>query len=246
MRRRIVEEEFVRLIAVLLLAALPVSAQSVEAELKPIINEMLAAVAPGDTAPWKKYLDDRMVYVSEANEVQTKEQLLADFRPLPKGLDGTLQVGDDFKVEQHGNVAIVVMTANERLDYHGQILNSQYRMTDTWQKSPDGWRLLARQVLAVLFDPPAIALPHDTLCAYNGTYRLTDDISTKITCTDSGLQSERTGRKAVMQKPEAKDVFFEPGQPRSRRMFQRDAKGNITGFADRREGLDIVWTKVAK
>ena len=50
-----------RLIAVLLLAALPASAQNAEARLKPIINEMLAAVAPGDTAPWKKYLDERKV-----------------------------------------------------------------------------------------------------------------------------------------------------------------------------------------
>lgn len=63
-------------------------------------------------------------------------------------------------------------------------------------------------------------------------------------CTDSGLQSERSGRKAVTQTPEAMDVFFEAGQPRSRRIFQRDAKGNITGFADRREGIDIVWNKV--
>jgi hypothetical protein len=93
----------------------------------------------------------------------------------------------------------------------------------------------------VQVDPPAITLPRETLCAYNGTYRLTEEITTTVTCTDEGLRSERTGRKPVVLKPEVLDVFFEPGQPRTRRIFLRNERGEITEFADRREGHDIVW-----
>jgi len=228
----------------IVLLALPAAAETLEAELERMTNEMLAAIAPGDVAVWKKYTDDRYVYVTEANEVFTKAKLLEELKPLPKGLIGTLKVGDDFKVVPHGNVAVTTFVSNERLDYFGQILNSRFRQTDTWLKTKHGWRLIATQVLAILADPPAITLQRETLCGYNGVYRLTDDIKLKITCSDSGLQSERTGRKAITQKPEVRDVFFEPGQPRTRRIFQRSARGEITGFVDRREGHDIAWTKV--
>jgi hypothetical protein len=65
-----------------------------------------------------------------------------------------------------------------------------------------------------------------------------------VTCTADGLSSERTGRKPVTMKAEVRDVFFQPGQPRTRRIFLRDAEGAVTAFVDRREGLDLRWTKV--
>ena len=218
---------------------------NIEAELERMTNELFAAVAPGDKEVWKRYTHDRLIYVSEANQVMTKAQLLEELTPLPKGLVGHLQVGEPYKVEFHGNVAVATYVADERLDYFGQVLQSQFRMTDTWLKTNDGWRLIATQVLAVLQDPPAVPLSRETLCGYNGTYRLTPEIVTKVTCADEGLSSERTGRKPALMKAEVRDVFFTPGQPRTRRIFLRNDKGAITGFVDRREGLDIRWTKVA-
>jgi hypothetical protein len=230
------------LIAVAAPAAQPEQTK-VAAELKRMTNELLAAVAPGDVAVWKRYAHDRLVYVSENNEQMTKAQLLDDMKPLPKGLIGNLEVGA-FHVELHGDVAITTYVADERLDYYGQVLNSQFRTTDTWLRTRAGWRLLASQVLAVPFDPPAVPVSREILCGYAGTYRLTPEIVTTIACTDDGLSSERTGRKAATFKPEVRDVFFQPGQPRTRRIFLRDAAGAVTAFVDRREGLDIRWTKI--
>jgi hypothetical protein len=34
-----------------------------------------------------------------------------------------------------------------------------------------------------------------------------------------------------------------PGQPRTRKIFQRNSEGKITGFVDRREGEDLVWRR---
>ena len=147
-------------------------------------------------------------------------------------------------MELHGGVAVTTYIADERLDYHGQVIESRFRTTDTWLKTKDGWRLIASQMLAVLEDPPAIALPRETLCGYDGTYRLTPEIETVVTCTEDGLSSKRTGRDAVAMKAEVRDVFFQPGQPRTRRIFLRDESGAITAFVDRREGLDIRWVKL--
>jgi hypothetical protein len=38
-----------------------------------------------------------------------------------------------------------------------------------------------------------------------------------------------------------RDVLFIPGQPRTRKIFQRDADGKVTGFLDRRGGEDLVF-----
>ena len=65
-----------------------------------------------------------------------------------------------------------------------------------------------------------------------------------VRCGDGDLAVERTGRPVVIYRPETADVFFSPGQPRTRRIFQRDSSGAVTGFVDRREGHDIVWRKV--
>ena len=62
-------------------------------------------------------------------------------------------------------------------------------------------------------------------------------------CDGERLVFARAGRPDRAFLAELKDLFFEPGQPRSRRLFQRDASGAITGFVDRREERDIQWKR---
>jgi len=181
--------------------------------------------------------------LTEDNRALTKAQLLEEMKPLPKGLAGRLRAGK-LAAEVHGNVTVTTYIAEEWLSYYGQVIENEFRMTDTWLKTDAGWRLIASQVLAVLEDPPAIALPRETLCGYNGVYRLTEEITTTITCIENAISSERTGRKPVAMKAEVRDVFFEPGRPRTRRIFERDVHGAVTAFVDRREGLDIRWVRV--
>lgn len=93
----------------------------------------------------------------------------------------------------------------------------------------------------MLKDPPAAPLTRDQLCAYQGTYALTGDITGTVRCSGDSLLFERAGRPPVTYRPEVLDVFFAPGQPRTRRIFRRDAGGQVTGFVDRREGEDVRW-----
>jgi hypothetical protein len=103
--------------------------------------------------------------------------------------------------------------------------------------------LLAEQVAAVLKDPPSIKLTQQQLCGYSGTYSLTADIKTRIRCTQDGLAAERSDRPPAQYLAEVPDVFFVAGQPRTRRIFVRDAQGKVVGFVDRREGEDVRWTR---
>jgi len=217
---------------------------AVEAELKGLTQELLDAVAPGRVEVWERILDEELVHVDENGVVRDKTALLAEVRPLPAGLVGTIEV-DRFQAEVHGDTAIAAVEVQERLDYHGQPLRTRFRSVDTWRRTPEGWRLVAQHVAAVLADPPAVELTREELCSYAGVYRLTPEITTVVRCTDSGLASERAGRPPATYRPEVRDVFFAPGQPRSRRIFTRDATGRVNGFVDRREGEDVRWTRTA-
>jgi Domain of unknown function (DUF4440) len=222
----------------------PVPSQSaVEAELRHDTQALLDAIAPGDTAVWNRLLDPAVIQVDENDVVRRKPEILAAIAPLPPGLVGHLRI-DDFTVVVQGNAAVVTHEDDEYLDYHGQIIRSRFRSTDTWIDGPTGWREIASQTLAVQQDPPSIRLDRATLCAYAGRYAMTDTIIATIRCAGDSLIVRREGRPDRAFLPEARDVFFERSQPRTRRIFQYDAQGQVRGFVDRREERDIVWKRV--
>jgi len=211
-----------------------------EAVLRAQIQELHDAVTAGDPRVWNRYLDPRVTYVSEAGEIETKQSLLKQIEPLPKGISGKLEI-TQLRVQRFGDTAVVVHVVNESENYFGQSIAAKYTMIDAWRLTGDGWRLIARQVHANLQDPPAITLP--TLDDYVGMYRLTADITYAIQREGDHLVGQRSGRPAQSLSAEARDVFFVAGQPRSRKIFTRDASGKITRLIDRREGRDVVWQR---
>jgi ketosteroid isomerase-like protein len=212
------------------------------AQLRRDTQALLDAIAPGDTAVWDKFLDPAVLQIDENDVVRGKAQILAELKPLGPGLIGDLAI-DDFRVAVSGDVAVVTHEDKETLEYHGQMILSRFRMTDTWHKTPQGWRVLGSQVLAVLQDPPQVSLDETTLCSYAGRYALTSEIVATIRCSGDRLIVARAGRPDRAFLAEVKDVFFEPGQPRTRRLFLRDTTGRVTAFVERREARDILWTR---
>ena len=216
--------------------------EELEALLRKRTQELLDAVALGDKAVWDRYLDPRSLYVTEANEVFTKEQLLAELAPLPKDLVGKITV-ESFRLVAHGDTAVATHEDDEELSYFGQKTGARYRTTQTWRKNPAGWQIIATQVLAIPADPPAREATASALEAFVGTYHLRSDVSTTVRRDGKRLFGKRTGRDEQEWLLEAGDVFFVKGQPRSRKIFLRDAKGKVTELVDRREGHDIRWTR---
>ena len=205
---------------------------------------LVDAVAPGNKAPWNEDLDQSFIQMDENGAVRSKEELLREIEPLPAGLVGHIKV-ENFRVRQTGALAVAAYELQESLDYRGQPLHTRFRSLDTWLRTKQGWRLMAQHTAAVLKDPPAIKLSQDELCAYSGRYQLTPEIQTSIKCVADGLEAERAGRPSVTYRPEVRDLFFAPGQPRSRRIFQRGPDGSVVSFVDRREGEDIRWVRIA-
>ena len=145
-----------------------------------------------------------------------------------------------------GDLATVIHLDDEHETFHGQKLFAQYLTTETWRRDGSDWKLYMIHTYAVLKDPPAITLPEKELRQYVGTYQAAPDLIYEIRWDGQRLVG---GKKGSSMKPlavEVRDVLFVPGQPRIRKIFQRDEKGKVTSFADRRESWDLVWTKQSK
>jgi hypothetical protein len=228
--------------AALLGIATATHAQSLDDQLRATTQALLDAVAPGDRSVWDAQLDPDFIHMDETGVVRSREEFLKQLTPLPAGLVGRIQI-DTWRLALHGDVAVAVYELQEHLEYHGQLLRSRFRTMDAWQRSEGRWRLISEHTAAVLKDPPAIALSQKQLCEYSGTYSLTPELQTVVRCTADGLESTRTGQKPVTYRAEVADVFFVPGQPRTRRIFLRDGNRRVHAFVDRREGEDIRWQR---
>lgn len=231
------------LLAVAVGAPAGAQAADVAATLERQTQELLDAVSAGKAEVWEQYLDPEARYVDESGRVLRKKELVEEIKPLPAGVSGVLKV-TGFEASMQGNVAVATYVADENEDYHGHRIHCQYRTTDTWKKTAAGWRLIASQTLALRTDPPSVTLSAGQRQEYCGRYSLTAEISYEIRCAGEKLEGQQAGRKAEPLLAEAPDVLFVPGKPRYRKIFQRGADGRITGFAERREAWDLVWTRL--
>jgi hypothetical protein len=203
---------------------------------------LLDAIAPGDRKVWEQALASDAVYVDESGTILDRAAFLDQLTPLPTGASGTLRIAN-YQARIMGDLATVIHLDDEQETFHGQKLLAQYLTTETWRRDGDDWKLYLIHTYAVLKDPPAITLPEKELLQYAGEYSAAPDLTYEIRWDGQRLVG---GKKGSSMKPldvEVRDVLFVPGQPRIRKIFQRDAKGRITGFVDRRESWDLVWQK---
>jgi hypothetical protein len=209
------------------------------------MQAMSDAIASGNTAVWDEYLDPNVIFAEEDDTYKGKADMLKEIVPLRSGLSGIIRV-ELLSYHEEDGVAVALFRQNEIEHYFGQTIYAKYLTSTTWRKRPDGWKLIASQVLAEKIDPPAITLPPKQLVQYVGKYQLKDSAATySIQLVDGQLIGTRDARKAAIWNAEAPDVFFLSGDPRIRKIFQRAASGKIIGFVERRESWDIVWLKIA-
>jgi hypothetical protein len=221
----------------------PTPSDALTQELRVRDQQLLDAIAPGDTKVWDAALAADAVYVDENGEIIHRADFLKQLQPLPPGVSGKLTISS-YTAQQSGEVDTVIHTDDEEETYHGQHLTTQYLMTETWQRQNGVWKLLLVHAYSVLKEPKSILLPATDLDAYVGRYAAAPDLIYTIKRDGDHLSAEREGRPSVTLKAEVRDVFFVSGQLRTRKIFARDTTGRVTGFVDRREGSDLVWKRL--
>lgn len=204
---------------------------------------LVDAYAPGDKKVWDAALSEDAVYVDENGVIMTRADFLKQLVPLPQGVSGSIAISA-YSLRQIGDVVTVVHTDDEQEFYHGQHLTAQYLTTETWQRQDTNWKLLLVHVYSVLREPKTITMSASELDAYAGRYSAGPELTYRIRREGDELIGEREGRPAVTLKAEVRDVFFVPGQLRTRKIFERDSSGKIVDFVDRREGSDLLWKRI--
>ena len=135
---------------------------------------LMDAIAIGDIKLWDAVLDDRARITSEEGDVQTKAEFLKALRPLPAGLAGGIAV-KELTVDEFDNVAVVRFLADEWETVFAQRLTTKYRMTDTFRRVGDSWKMIASHASVVTADPPAQTVSTVDWPGLVGLYQLKPD-----------------------------------------------------------------------
>lgn len=223
------------------LAATP-PAEDVPAQLRARTAQLLDAITNGDPSVWEQAMEANARVIDENGEVLDRKAMVAGVRPLPAGISGAIRPVD-FQATVLGDIALTTYVADEDENFHGAKIHARYRMGDTWVRRGGTWKLLASQVLALRNDPPALPTTAEQRRVYCGRYVL-GDLTYVVRCETDGLTGGTQGKPAKPLHLESTDVFFIPGEPRLRYLFQRDPSGRVTGFLQRRESWDLVWKRV--
>jgi ketosteroid isomerase-like protein len=219
------------------------AASTLASELQSRDQALVDAIAVGDRATWERTLTPDAIYVDENGVTMSRSELMADFDPLPAGVSGQIRIVD-YKVKQVGDTALVVHRDEEQENFHGQALTATYLTTGTWLRRQGEWKLAMIHVYVVNRDPAPIAVPAAKLDEYVGRYSASPDLVWVIAREGDHLVGGREGRSPKPLLVEMPDVLFAPGAPRTRKLFQRDEHGRVTGFIDRREAQDLRWTRM--
>lgn len=206
-------------------------------------QSLLDAIAPGDRALWERELAPGAIYVDENGVVMKRAKFLDSLKPLPSYASGHIRIVD-YQLRRSGDAALVIHRDDEREIYHGISLHADYLMTETWLRRGGAWRLAMVHAYVVAKDPPPITLPTPLLDTYSGRYRLTDDVIYEVRREGDHLVAGVVGKPARPLLAESTDVFFVPGQPRTRIIFFRSGDGQVDHMIDRREGEDLDYQRL--
>jgi hypothetical protein len=218
----------------------------VEADVSKILKEKTQTFSDagqrGDGRKMGAVLDDGVTFFNENGDRSTKAEMSQGASPPPAGVKTRMTI-EDWACRTYGDVAVTSFIDDQQQDFHGQPVHARFRSVETWRKIGDDWRMIASQTVALYDDPKPTTLSVDQLDQYVGTYRAAPDTTFVFRRVGDTLLASVNGGPTSAQAAEIADVFFTPGRPRYRKLFQRDASGRVTSFLYRHEGHDVVFTK---
>jgi ketosteroid isomerase-like protein len=217
-------------------------AEDVSALLHRQTQEFSDAGQEGKGSAMAKYLDDDVIFFNEGGDRATKSDMSQNGPPAP-GVNRTITT-TDWNCKVHGDVAVTSFVDVVEQGAPGQRQQFKYRSVETWLKEKSGWKMIGSETLALTDDPPAIALDEKTLDSYAGTYEAAPDMRMTLVHKGNDLTAPLNGGAATAQKAQARDIIFTPGRAQTPKVFQRDGRGNITGFIYLRGNHSMIFRRL--
>jgi hypothetical protein len=206
-----------------------------------VTQQLLDAITDGDSALWARHLSPRWTMTDEEGHRISRTDFLRDLHPLPIGQSGKLRLADWHLV---GTPTVTVMSyaADEQHVYYGQHLVTRFRMTDTWVREANEWRMLASQTTALPTPIQGRPISRRVLEAYAGEFALTPDITLTITVADSGLYLVRASRPAERLYAIDERIFIRHGV-RGFWLFEGDSAGAVSRLVNWRDNNPVIWRR---
>jgi hypothetical protein len=179
-----------------------------------------------------------------ASPLRAAESTAATLERATQALVDAVAPGERAVWEHYSDPAFAYVTEDNEVKTRAQVLEDLKPLPP----GSTGW-ILVEEFRCTDFGAFAVTTyvmnEHETVEGHQLLYSLSPATRQTIRREGDHLVVERAGRKAQLLLPESGDVFFSPGRPRTRRIFMRAPHGRVSGFADRREGTDLVWTRLA-
>jgi hypothetical protein len=192
---------------------------------------------------WASHLSNGWFLTDEEGRGHTRAEVLRQLQPLPAGQIGTLRLGASRFATAPG-VVVFSYDVDEEHSYYGQLLRTRFHATDTWVAAAGGWKLLASQVTALPTPVTGLALSHELLARYAGTYALADTIRLEVVAQRGSLTLSRADRPAEQLHALDGRTFVRHGA-RGYWVFEQNEAGAVVRLVHWRDNNAIVWRRTA-
>jgi len=200
---------------------------------------LLNAVHRGDRKIWADTTTDDFLYI-EDGEIQRREAFLQELEE-----DGSAPlIIRTFEVHRVGDTALVLHLDDVPQRPLRDERNSHLLFSETWQRTDGVWKLRRVDISRLRVDPPSTTLTHSQIDELTGTYMVGKESCT-IRREGDRILMKRLGRPEQEWKAETRDVLFQPGESRSRKVSLRGHDGLVIGFADRDQSSEVQWRRQA-
>ena len=118
------------------------------APLRAVETALRQAQLTGDVTVLEQLIDDELVFTGPDGAIYSKRDDLDAHR------DGTIRITrlepSEERVQLFGDIAVVSVRMEMTVVFRGEPFAGPYRYTRVWCRRPDGWRVVAGHVGAVL------------------------------------------------------------------------------------------------
>lgn len=124
-------------------------AAAIESEIKKLANDGGAAITKGDTAAIDKLWADNYMFISQDGAVATKAQRLDSMKSGDSKIESLTYDEMSVRSNPEGTGAILIGRATVKGTNMGKPVDGQFRFTQVWSKTKDGWRSVSGQVTSI-------------------------------------------------------------------------------------------------
>lgn len=131
------------------------NAAAIETEIKKLANDGVAAITKGDTAVIDKMWADNYMFIPQDGSVTTKAQRIDSMKSGDSKIESLAYDEMSVRSNPEGTGAILIGRATVKGTNMGKPVDGQFRFTQVWSKSKDGWRQVSGQITPITAAAPA-------------------------------------------------------------------------------------------